>query len=223
VQETRQNESYAIYLLLHLCRSVYLSKTPSFVPAIFKALSWTGPSEKGQVYLTFDDGPHPEHTAWAMDQLEAAGGRGTFFVVGENVDQHPTLFAEIQARGHSVGNHTQSHNSGWASSNFAYLRSYLTCQKKVASPLFRPPFGRISNAQAQAILKRSRVVMWDVLSGDFDTSRSPASCVEATLKAVKPGSIVVLHDSEKAAPRMRAVLPALLEHLAERGWTATAL
>ena len=208
---------------LHICTAVYLSKTPSIVPALFKSLTWTGPADRGQVYLTFDDGPHPEHTPWAMSQLEAAGGRGTFFVVGENVDRHPALFAEISSRGHAVGNHTQSHNSGWTTSNFTYLRSYLACQKRVGGELFRPPFGRINSAQAQAILKRSQVVMWDVLSGDFDTERSPESCVEETLKSVRPGSIVVLHDSEKAAPRMRAVLPALLDYLSEKGWTAAAL
>ena len=226
----RQNEKLSKFFVtaMSICKfaAVYLSKTPALMPAIFSDFMWRGLPEVdgvGQVYLTFDDGPHEQWTPWVMDQLEAHNGRGTFFLVGENVDRHPELYAQILERGHRVGGHTQSHTNGWEASNITYLRSYLQCQEKVESDLFRPPFGRISTAQARAVSTRSKIVMWDVLTGDFDHSRSPKSCVDATLAAVEPGSIVVMHDSEKAAPRLREVLPALLNRLDEKGWSAASL
>jgi len=170
------------------------------------------------VHLTFDDGPHPDWTPFVLDELGKRGQKGTFFCVGENIERFPEVFDRIRNEGHAWGNHTMHHESGWSTSHMSYLRSYLECEELTQSGLFRPPYGRITAAQATAIGARSQVVMWTVLTGDFDRRRNPAHCLAATLRAMRPGAIVVMHDSEKAAPRLTGLLPGVLDFLEARGW-----
>jgi hypothetical protein len=115
------------------------------------------------------------------------------------------------------------HESGWATPNRAYLRSYLECEALTGSDLFRPPYGRIASTQARAIARRSHIVMWTVLTGDFDPRRSAKECQLATERALRPGAIVVMHDSAKAGPRLRELLPGVLDVLSERGWSSAPL
>lgn len=201
--------------------SVYSTRVPKAVPTLFPEFTWQGNQQA--VHLTFDDGPHPEWTPFVLDELGRRGHKGTFFCVGDNILRHPEVFDRIRDEGHAWGNHTMRHESGWATPHWAYLRSYLECEAITGSGLFRPPYGRITKGQARAIGARSEVVMWTVLTGDFDVRRQPETCLEATKLAMKPGAIAVMHDSEKAAPRLRTVLPGVLDFIESRGWHSEAL
>lgn len=202
-------------------RPVYSTRIPRAVPPLFPEFLWRG-SGPG-VHLTFDDGPHPVWTPFVLDQLAHHGQKATFFCVGDNIRRYPEVFDRIRREGHSWGNHTMRHESGWTTSSFAYLRSHLECDALTASGLFRPPYGRMTKAQARAVGRRNRIVMWDVLTGDFDRRRTAEECWEATAQALRPGSIVVMHDSDKAGPRLEGLLPRLLAHLDEKGWRSEAI
>ena len=200
---------------------MYSTRVPKALPPLFPEFVWEGTG--APVHLTFDDGPHPEWTPFVLDELARTGQKGTFFCVGENIERHPDVFDRIRDEGHAWGNHTMRHESGWATPHRAYLRSYLECEAITGSGLFRPPYGRITKGQARAIGARSEVVMWTVLTGDFDARRPPETCLEATNRAMKPGAIAVMHDSEKAAPRLQTVLPGVLDFLESKGWQSAPL
>ena len=203
--------------------TVYATRIPSAVPALFPEFRWTGEQGTENVFLTFDDGPHPEWTPRILDMLGEAGHKATFFCVGNNIEKHPAVFDRIRKEGHSWGNHTMGHESGWTTGHFQYLRSFLECEEITGSGLFRPPYGRMRRAQARAIAVRSEIVMWDILTGDFDTRRTPEECLDTTLRHFAPGSITVMHDSEKAAKRTIGVLQGMLDTMEIRGWTGMGL
>lgn len=200
---------------------VYRTRVPSVLPPLFPEFIWRGSGQS--VHLTFDDGPHPEWTPFVLDELGRRGQKGTFFCLGKNILKYPEVFDRIRNEGHAWGNHTMQHESGWSTPNRAYLRSYLECEALTQSGLFRPPYGRIKVAQAKAIATRSQVVMWTVLSGDFDVRRRPDQCLKDTLRAMRPGSIAVMHESAKAGPRLTRVLPGVLDFLEARDWRSEAM
>lgn len=182
------------------------------------------PAEGKDVYLTFDDGPVPGPTDFVLDELRRAGVSGTFFCIGDNVRKHPTIFSRITNDGHAIGNHTFHHLNGWKTSTADYVQNIEMNQNLMVdagagtTPLFRPPYGRITPAQVRA-LKAYRIVMWDVLSRDFDNRLSPDTCLKETRKAIRPGSIVVFHDSHKAEKNMQYTLPRLLDALLSSGYS----
>ena len=170
------------------------------------------------VYLTFDDGPVPEVTPWVLDTLQHFGAKATFFCIGKNIAAHPDLFARLRAEGHAVGNHTWDHPSGWRTTRRSYYRNVLACQDLTTTGLFRPPYGRITNRQLAALRKRFHVVMWDVLAYDFEDRYTDRSRNDEVLRQVRPGSIIVFHDSLKCAERMRASMPVVVEKLLAEGY-----
>jgi peptidoglycan-N-acetylglucosamine deacetylase len=204
-----------------------MSRTPLSIHHMVKSVLWRVPSidSSKNVYLTFDDGPHPHLTPWVMEQLKEAGDlKATFFCVGEQAASHPEIIRDLRTAGHEVANHSQGHESGWSTSRKSYLRSYLKCEEELgATTRFRPPYGRITPRQARALSKRTQVVMWDVLSGDFNRTLSGNDCLNSLKKLTRPGSIIVFHDSEKAAPRLLYALPKYLAWLAKRGYSVQAL
>ncbi|MEO6760033.1 MAG: polysaccharide deacetylase family protein [Saprospiraceae bacterium] len=202
---------------------MYLVKTPKFVQALLPAYTWTVPTRERVLYLTFDDGPIPELTAWVLDMLQRYAAKATFFCVGDNVLRHPDVYARVLREGHSVGNHTFNHLNGWKTPGPAYLHNVRRCARVVDSRLFRPPYGRLMPAQRKFIERHFRIIMWDVLSGDFDQQITPQQCLENVLENAGPGSIVVLHDSRKAEKNLRYVLPAILEYFAGNGYRFEAL
>jgi len=171
------------------------------------------------LYLTFDDGPIPDVTPWVLDQLKKYKAKASFFCVGKNVHQHQDIFKLIKSEGHSIGNHTYDHLSGWKSSNLDYFRNIRNCDDLVNSNLFRPPYGRLKNKQAIFLQRKYKVVMWDILSGDFDSSISQEQCLENVISKAKAGSIIVFHDSLKAEEKLRYVLPRVLKHFSKLGYT----
>jgi peptidoglycan/xylan/chitin deacetylase (PgdA/CDA1 family) len=200
----------------------FFIKTPWLVKKIFRGYTWNFSRRDHAVYLTFDDGPHPTITPWVLAQLKKYNARATFFCVGENVAQYNAVYRQVLAEGHAVGNHTQHHPNGWETPAETYLNDVKEAAQLIRSHLFRPPYGRIKKAQAQGVSRvlgaGTKIIMWDVLSCDFDPLFSKEQCLRNVLKHAKAGSIIVFHDSEKAAPNMQYALPVVLQQLAEKGY-----
>ncbi len=184
---------------------MYFTRTPAYLKSLFGGLTWDVP-ETDAIFLTFDDGPVPGVTDKVLDMLAASEVKATFFCIGQNVQKHPELYRRILDEGHAVGNHTFHHLNGWRSNDETYLEDVEKCADLVSSRLFRPPYGRIGYRQMQLLKQQYRIIMWDVLSGDFDELLTADDCANNVLSGMRGGSIIVWHDSEKAAPRM---LPAL--------------
>ncbi len=202
---------------------MYLVKTPPFIQQLFPNFTWNIPTTDKVVYLTFDDGPIPEITPWVIEQLADYEAKATFFCVGDNVRKYPEVFQTVKSAGHSVGNHTFNHLNGWASENIDYFHNVRHCAWEVDSDLFRPPYGRLRPKQVQFLSRHYRIVMWDVLSGDFDPAISPEQCLRNVMNNVSPGSIVVFHDSIKAEKKLKYVLPKVLEALSLEDYSFEAL
>ena len=197
---------------------MYLSKTPQLVKNLLSNFTWQIPTTEKVIFLTFDDGPIPEATPWVLEVLRGYNAKATFFCVGDNVRKHPEVFQQVLAEGHAVGNHTFNHLKGWKTNTSDYLENVERCAEMVESPLFRPPYGALKPSQARLLKSNYRIVMWDVLSGDFDPKISPERCLQNVLDNIQPGSIVLFHDSLKAEPRMRFALPRVLEKMHGEGW-----
>ncbi len=197
---------------------MYLVKTPEFIQTFFPNFVWRGSDQQKVIYLTFDDGPIPEVTPWVLEQLAKYDAKGTFFCVGENVKNHPAIFDQVIDAGHSIGNHTFNHISGWGSDNIHYFHNVRHCAHMVDSNLFRPPYGRLKPKQAQFLQRHYQIIMWDVLSGDFDPKIDKEQCLRNVINNVQSGSIIVFHDSVKAEEKLRYVLPKVLEYYSQRGY-----
>lgn len=179
-------------------------------------LIWNMEGES-DVYLTFDDGPTPGNTEWILDTLARYDARATFFCLGKNAEQYPETYRKIVDAGHKVGNHTYSHQKGWRMGVERYVEDVDLARQFIQSDLFRPPYGRIKPSQAKRLAERYTLVMWDVISRDYSNLITPRQCTRNVLKHIRPGSIVVFHDSPKSARNMRYTLPRVLEYLKEKG------
>ncbi len=202
----------------------YFVKTPWWLKMIYPGRLWHVNTSEKALYLTFDDGPHPVATPFVLDELKKYNARATFFCIGKNVDKYPDIYKRILAEGHRVGNHTNNHLNGWKTANAAYLEDIAAAANKIKSGLFRPPYGRIRSSQAKRITstlndKYSKIVMWDVLSGDFDDKISGEECFSNATISTKEGSIIVFHDSEKAFLRLKDALPRTLHFFAEKKYS----
>ena len=202
---------------------MHIARTPAIVKPLAGEFVWDVPTTKKEVFLTFDDGPVPEVTPQVLDILDQHGVKATFFCVGENVVRNPDIYAELLSRGHMTGNHTWSHENGWRTAHLSYIRSVLRCRELVESKLFRPPYGRIKRQQADALRRYFKLIMWDVLAGDWDEARSVEQCVDTLLKYTRPGSVVVFHDSVKAKDRVLEILPEYLRFLEVEGYQCSLL
>jgi len=197
---------------------VYFVKTPVLLKKIFPNQVWSLPAQEKKLYLTFDDGPTPGITEWVLDELKNYKAKASFFLVGKNIEQHPDIVKRIRKEGHAVGNHTYNHVNGWQTATSSYIKNSLKCGELVDTNLFRPPYGRITQMQTRIMNNRYKIIMWDVLSGDFDHSISKDKVVKNVLSNTAPGSIIVFHDSIKAQARMQYALPRVLEHYSEQGF-----
>jgi len=205
---------------------MYLIKTPFWLKLIYKKCIWNKNRKEKVLYLTFDDGPHEIATHFALNELKRFNAKATFFCIGKNVALHPTIFEKIVEEGHSVGNHTNNHLNGWKCNNKEYIANMIEAKLKIGSNLFRPPYGRIKHSQINALQTLhadTKIIMWDVLSGDFDINLSKQKCLDNVLKNAQNGSIIVFHDSTKAWERMEFALPRVLEHFSKIGFEFKAL
>ncbi len=186
-------------------------------------LLWRLEDINKSIFLTFDDGPIPEITPWVLDQLDQYNARASFFCVGENVEKHPHIYKEIIHRSHCVGNHTFNHLSGWSTSHEEYLKNVDKASQVINSSLFRPPYGRLTPGKFKAIKENYQVVMWDVLSGDFDPFLQEELCLENVINNTQSGSIIVFHDSIKAWKNLEYTLPKVLHHFTSLGYSFESL
>lgn len=201
----------------------YFIKTPWWLKKIYSSYLWSIATKEKQVWLTFDDGPHPVATPFVLDELKRYHARATFFCIGKNVVAHPAIYQRILDEGHAVGNHSQHHLNGWKTKDDLYLRDIAEAAQYIDSHLFRPPYGRITSFQARHIktaLKKdeAKIIMWDVISGDFDELLSARQCLENVILNADKGSVVVFHDSEKAFPRLQHCLPQVLDFFDKKGF-----
>lgn len=199
----------------------YLVKTPSFIKFLFRNWVWSFSKKEKILYLTFDDGPTPEITEWTLNQLQKYNTKATFFCIGKNIEKHPQVFQKILENNHAVGNHTNNHLNGRNTEILAYIKNIEICSRyfKNNSKLFRPPYGKLKLKQSKKIrAKGYKIIMWDVLSADFDTSISKEKCLENVIRNTENGSIIVFHDSMKASEKLKFVLPKILEYYLEKGF-----
>ena len=206
----------------------YFVKTPWWLRAVYSKYIWKISTTKKILYLTFDDGPHPEATPFVLNELKKFNALATFFCIGKNVKAHAEIYKRILDEGHSVGNHTQNHLNGWKTDNKRYLADVAEAANYIDSDLFRPPYGRITSFQAKQLPaamkgRRSKVIMWDVLSADFDTDINGEQCLSNVIFNAKEGSVIIFHDSEKAFPRLEYCLPRVLKFFSEKGFVFDAL
>jgi peptidoglycan/xylan/chitin deacetylase (PgdA/CDA1 family) len=205
---------------------MYLVKTPWLLKKLYPNLVWNTKPATRCIYLTFDDGPIPIVTPFVLNILKKHNAKATFFCIGDNVSKHNDIFEQVKTGGHAIGNHTFNHLKGWVTNSEDYLDNFLQTDKILDTPLFRPPYGRIKRAQIKLLNKARpdvKIIMWDVLSGDFDTNLSPEACLKNVIKHTEAGSIVVFHDSLKAFDRLEYVLPRALEYWTKEGYSFNAL
>lgn len=201
---------------------MYPVKSPFWLQWSYPSLIWHKNRKEKSIYLTFDDGPIPVVTPFVLRALETFNAKATFFCVGDNVAKYPDTYAQIKNAGHAIGNHTHNHLNGWRTDDEIYLENIKQCDQFVSSNLFRPPYGKIKKSQLKKLKTANpklEVVMWDVLSGDFDQKLSPQKCLNHVVKNADSGSIIVFHDSLKAFDRLQYALPKALEYLVAEGYS----
>jgi peptidoglycan/xylan/chitin deacetylase (PgdA/CDA1 family) len=208
-------------------------KTPKLVKKVLPNYIWDIPTTENVLYLTFDDGPTPNITSWVLETLNQFNAKATFFCIGKNIEKHPDIFKKILAENHIIGNHTQNHIKGWKSSIKEYLTEVSMAQEIINSQLgqqdlsgrfFRPPYGQIKPSQGKALMALGySIIMWQVLSFDWDKNTPEETCLSNVITKSKPGSIIVFHDSVKASKNLKFALPRVLEHFSKKGYTFKAL
>lgn len=191
---------------------------PDWVTNWFPKAIWTIPNNRKELYLTFDDGPIPEITPWVLDILAKENIKATFFCVGENVERHPDIYQRILDEGHAVGNHTHNHVQGLKMSHSDFINNVNKANKYINSQLFRPPHGWLKRSQYKTLAKHYKIVMWDVISVDYNSSVSPQQCLKNVLDFTRSGSIITFHDSLKAESNLKYALPKAIKALKAKGY-----
>ncbi|MCA0130991.1 polysaccharide deacetylase family protein [Winogradskyella alexanderae] len=210
------------------------AKTPDFVKSLFPNLVWNITTNNKELYLTFDDGPTPEITVWVLDILRQYNAKATFFCIGNNIEKHPKLFSKVIDQGHAIGNHTFNHLKGWRHTTKNYIKDVVRTESLIDSfhtdhsenyrKFFRPPYGKFKVKQSKKLQELGyNIIMWDVLSYDWDSSIKAEDCLKNVISSAKAGSIVVFHDSIKAYKNLQYTLPEVLEYYTTRGYTFKAL
>ncbi len=195
------------------------ARIPSWIKWIYPSFIWQMQGNEKALYLTFDDGPHPTITPIVLDLLLKYNAKATFFCIGDRVKRYPEIMERIIVEGHAIGNHTQHHVNGWASSDLEYMDQVSQASKFIPSKLFRPPYGRIKRSQAALLQKEGyKVVMWTILSADYDHTITKEECIRRVVRRIESGDIYLFHDSEKGEERMVAVLPRLLKVATDKGF-----
>jgi peptidoglycan/xylan/chitin deacetylase (PgdA/CDA1 family) len=191
---------------------------PKLLRNLLPQCYWNLPNKQNKIYLTFDDGPTPQVLPFILQTLDKYKVPATFFCVGENMSKHPDLVKEMLKRNHVIGNHTNNHISGWRVKNQSYFENIEKCDDVYKSHLFRPPYGRLRTSQANYLCRKYKLIMWDVLSYDYDKNVKPEICYRNVIDTTKSGSLIVFHDNEKAYPNLQYALPHSIVFLLNKGF-----
>ena len=195
-----------------------LIKTPTLIQFFFPSLLWSKKRDKKILYLTFDDGPYNMLSPFILDELKKYKAKATFFYLGSKAEKYPQLIKRCKDENHKIGNHSYSHPNGWKTKNSRYYQDIEKANKLLNSNLFRPPYGRIKPSQINHLKKYYKIIMWDILSWDFDKKTSSEECYNNIIKNTKSGSIIVLHENEKSAKTVKEVLPKILSYFSSQGF-----
>jgi peptidoglycan-N-acetylglucosamine deacetylase len=186
---------------------------------LYPGIIWDIRNAGNTLFLTFDDGPTPEITEEVLRILNSFNAKATFFCLGRNVERHPDIYEEVLNQGHLTGNHTYSHLKGWKTKNSEYIHDIELATKFINSNLFRPPYGQIRRSQISKLKNKYRIILWEVMSHDYEQRVSKERSFKALLRYTKQGSILVFHDSAKAYHKLIYILPRLLEHYSAKGYS----
>lgn len=195
----------------------------AWIKKLYPAIIWDNRKAGKTLFLTFDDGPTPKITEKVLNILDSYKAKATFFCLGRNVERHPDIYTEILQRGHGTGNHTYSHLKGWKTDNPQYFEDIELARKYIKSKLFRPPYGQIRRSQISELKSKYKIVLWEVMSHDYEQRVSKERSLKAILRYTKEGSILVFHDSAKAYKKLEYILPRFLEHYSTKGYSFRAL
>ncbi|WDO13411.1 polysaccharide deacetylase family protein [Flavobacterium sp. WW92] len=203
-------------------------KTNRLIKWLFPKYTWDIPNNANKIYLTFDDGPTPEITEWVLKLLKEQDIKATFFCIGNNIEKYPDIFQKVLQDGHAIGNHTYNHLKGWKTAKEDYIENTKSCERIIKeqtkdsdrrSKLFRPPYGKIKFSQAKILRQLGyKIVMWDVISVDYDKNISPKKCLKNVTKNTTSGSVIVFHDSIKAFDNLKFALPEAIRYLKNKGF-----
>lgn len=197
---------------------LFLERPLDFLRLFYPGAIWKIKGEEKTIYLTFDDGPIPEVTPSVLDILDKYKIKATFFCVGDNVEKYPNVYAEVLKRGHRVGNHTHNHLKGFEWSKKKYLENIEKAAGYIESNLFRPPYGRIKHSQLIAVNRKYKVILWDIITRDYNSALTPTYIMNRIKRLSRNGSIVVFHDSLKSQKNLFAVLPLAIEFWIAEGY-----
>lgn len=199
--------------------SMYFVKTPGILPLIYGNRIWKINTREKIIYPTFDDGPEEEITPKVLDILDKYGAKATFFCLGKNAEKHPGIIKDILSAGHALGNHSYSHKNGFKTGDTEYVEDVRKCEKIFRASLFRPPYGRMRNEQARILSEDYKIIMWDIIPGDFDGKVTKEQCFRRSVKYSGEGTVIVFHDSQKAKEKLLYTLPRYLEYYKEQGYS----
>lgn len=208
-------------VIRYLQKEFYFVRTPWWLKKLYPDYVWHIKEGEKKLYLSFDDGPHPVITPFVLDCLAQYNAKATFFCIGKNVQKYPEVYKRIIDSGHATGNHTQHHLNGWRSGDEEYIRSIREASTLIDTNLFRPPYGRIRKSQARLLKQLNpgvKIIMWNILSGDWDENLKPEICLKRLLRKTRTGDIIVFHDTDKAFARLEFCLPKLLRHFSKQGY-----
>lgn len=200
---------------------------PKFITGLYHSLEWAMPADLNKkIYLSFDDGPTPGVTDFVLNELDKRNAKATFFCIGKNILNEPSLFSSIVQAKHQIGNHTQHHVNGWKTNINKYVSEIATCHEVISEygykfdekPLFRPPYGKITRAQIKAVKLNYRIIMWSILAYDWLPEKTHHQCLKNVISHLKKDAIIVMHDSVKASENVKKTLPTMLQMIQDKGY-----
>ena len=227
IMERRINIDFkSKYLYKTISNIKMQAKIPSIIKTLFFNQVWTIPNNEKKIYLSFDDGPIPEVTPWVLNILKQYNVKATFFCIGDNVRKYPEVFKQIISEGHQIANHSFNHLNGWQTDSKKYIENVIEAENEISKhtnsslKLFRPPYGKIKPNQSYKLRKLGfKIIMWDILSKDYDVNLLPENCELNVIQNVSSGSVIIFHDSKKASKNLSGSLPSVIEKLQKAGYT----
>ena len=196
---------------------------PGLLRRLYPEAYWRMDGSSKSVFITFDDGPIPIVTPWILERLDEANAKATFFCVGENVERNPEIYEDILKQGHAVGNHTFNHMQGLKSNDEEFYQNIDKAARLIQSNLFRPPHGFMSFSQYRHISQKYKIIMWDILSRDYDPAVKPSKILDYINRYIQNGSIITFHDSTKTYETLHQTLPLVIKMLKDEGYQLEAI